>query len=185
MTRLPVSGKHAFDALMGALQRGADRACAGAALRQPAADAGAGSSSRCSSPAPGPGSRRRPRRRPCGCRCAVPDDAALAEIAVVVWTLAIAAAIAATVAYRQRFTALIFVGVTGLMVSLAFVLLSAPDLALTQLLVEVVTIVLMMVVLHFLPQTAPAEPSRWRRLARRRRSPSPPDSASPASSTRC
>jgi multicomponent K+:H+ antiporter subunit A len=54
------------------------------------------------------------------------------------------------------------------MVSLAFVLLSAPDLALTQLLVEVVTIVLMMLVLHYLPQTAPAEPSaarRWRDAA--------------------
>ena len=66
--------------------------------------------------------------------------------------------------HRQRFTALIFVGVTGLMVSLAFVLLSAPDLALTQLLVEVVTVVLMMVVLHFLPQSAPPEASRNRRV---------------------
>ena len=83
---------------------------------------------------------------------------------------ATAAAVAATVRHRQRFTALIFVGVTGLMVSLAFVLLSAPDLALTQLLVEVVTVVLMMVVLHFLPQSAPPEPSAWlrrRRYARR------------------
>jgi multicomponent K+:H+ antiporter subunit A len=68
------------------------------------------------------------------------------------------------VRHRQRFTALIFVGVTGLMVSLAFVLLSAPDLALTQLLVEVVTVVLMMVVLHFLPQSAPPEPSVARRV---------------------
>ncbi len=48
------------------------------------------------------------------------------------------------------------------MVSLTFVLLSAPDLALTQLLVEVVTVVLMLLVLRYLPPTAPREGSRWR-----------------------
>ncbi len=163
VTRLPVSGKHAFDALMGTLQRGADalaRALPYGSLPRmlewlTVAVLVAGAWPWIASPSAAP-----PVRVP----MAVPDDAALAEIAVVIWTLAITAAIAATVAYRQRFTALIFVGVTGLMVSLVFVLLSAPDLALTQLLVEVVTVVLMMVVLHFLPQTAPAEPSRWRRL---------------------
>ncbi|MBK7745615.1 MAG: DUF4040 domain-containing protein [Betaproteobacteria bacterium] len=75
----------------------------------------------------------------------------------------VVAALAATVRYRQRFTALIFVGVAGLMVSLVFVLLSAPDLALTQLLVEVVTVVLMLLVLHHLPQSAPVEHPAWRR----------------------
>jgi multicomponent K+:H+ antiporter subunit A len=46
--------------------------------------------------------------------------------------------------------------------------MSAPDLALTQLLVEVVTIVLMMLVLHYLPQTALPEAGtarRWRDAA--------------------
>jgi multicomponent K+:H+ antiporter subunit A len=49
-----------------------------------------------------------------------------------------------------------------------FVLLSAPDLALTQLLVEVVTIALMMIVLHYLPQSSPVEPGagrKWRDAA--------------------
>ncbi len=56
-------------------------------------------------------------------------------------------------------------GAVGLTVSLAFVLLSAPDLALTQLLVEVVTIILMLLVLHYLPADAPVEPRPARRWA--------------------
>ena len=82
-----------------------------------------------------------------------------------VWVLGVAAAIAATVAYRQRMIALIFLGAAGLAVSLAFVRFSAPDLALTQLLVEVATIALMMIVLHFLPQSSPVEAGagrKWR-----------------------
>ena len=61
---------------------------------------------------------------------------------------------------------------------------SAPDLALTQLLVEVATIALMMIVLHFLPQESPAEPGRGRQVARRGHWPASRASASPASRTR-
>jgi multicomponent K+:H+ antiporter subunit A len=53
-------------------------------------------------------------------------------------------------------------------VSLAFVHFSAPDLALTQILVEVVTIVLMMLALNWLPQESPPERAsrrRWRDAA--------------------
>ena len=163
VTRLPVGGKHAFDALMAALQRAADALGRGlpyASLPRmltwlTLAVLAAGGMHWLAGTGAAP-----PRRLP------VPgaDDTALGEVAILIWVLAIAAAVAATVRHRQRFTALIFVGVTGLMVSLAFVLLSAPDLALTQLLVEVVTVVLMMVVLHFLPQSAPPEPSRARRV---------------------
>ena len=49
--------------------------------------------------------------------------------------------------------------------ALAFVKFSAPDLALTQLAVEVVTIVLLLLALYFLPNVTPAESSpsrRWR-----------------------
>ena len=184
VTRLPVSGKHVFDALMGTLQRGADalaRALPYGSLPRmlewlTVAVLVAGAWHWIASPSAAP-----PVRVP----IAVPDDAALAEIAVVIWTLAITAAIAATVAYRQRFTALIFVGVTGLMVSLVVRAAVGPG-----------------------PGADPA-PGRGRHRgaddgraplpaadgaggavalapsARRRRSPSPPDSASPASSTRC
>ncbi len=83
-------------------------------------------------------------------------------IGTLIWLFGSGAAIAATICYRHRFIALLLIGATGLAVSLGFVLLSAPDLALTQLLVEIATIALIMVVLHFLPQTSPPEPTRWR-----------------------
>ncbi|MFN3750286.1 MAG: monovalent cation/H+ antiporter subunit A [Thiobacillus sp.] len=79
---------------------------------------------------------------------------------------AAAALIGATFAtvwwHRQRFTALVTIGVVGLVVSLAFVKFSAPDLALTQLSVEIVTIVLLLLALYFLPQHGAAETSRAR-----------------------
>ncbi len=75
----------------------------------------------------------------------------------------IAAAATAVVLHRQRLTALILTGAVGLVVSLIFVKFSAPDLALTQLSVEVVTVILMLLALYFLPQTSPAESSRPRR----------------------
>lgn len=52
------------------------------------------------------------------------------------------AAIGTVVVHRQRFTALVLIGAVGLVVALIFVKFSAPDLALTQLSVEIVTIVL-------------------------------------------
>ena len=55
--------------------------------------------------------------------------------------------------------------VVGLIVALIFVRFSALDLALTQLSVEVVTIVLMMLSLYFLPQVSPSESSVIRRAA--------------------
>ena len=75
----------------------------------------------------------------------------------------IAATLAATVLHRRRFVALIVVGAVGLIVALAFVKFSAPDLALTQLSVEIVTIVLLLLALYFLPQETPAESCETRR----------------------
>ena len=86
-----------------------------------------------------------------------------AVLGLMAWTIAVGGALAATVCYRQRFLALLLLGAVGLAVSLAFVLLSAPDLALTQLLVEIATIALIMVVLNFLPQSSPVEPGAWRK----------------------
>ncbi len=93
-----------------------------------------------------------------GSRAGLPLDA--------VSLTAAAALILATVAtvawHRRRFTALVTIGVVGLVVSLAFIKFSAPDLALTQLSVEVVTIVLLLLALYFLPQHGEAEKSRAR-----------------------
>src|SRR5690606_27508799 len=59
--------------------------------------------------------------------------------------------------YRQRLLAVLLVGGVGLMVALAFVFLSAPDLALTQLLVEMVTLVLMLLGMNYLPAQSSGE----------------------------
>ena len=78
--------------------------------------------------------------------------------------LVLGAATLATVAlHRDRFVALIVVGAVGLVVSLAFVHFAAPDLALTQLLVEVVTVLLLLLALYHLPGTGPST-TRGRRL---------------------
>ena len=56
---------------------------------------------------------------------------------------------------HRRLLALISLSVVGLIVSIAFAYFSAPDLAMTQLSVEVVTIILFLLALFFLPQTSP------------------------------
>jgi multicomponent K+:H+ antiporter subunit A len=68
-------------------------------------------------------------------------------------------AISTVIWHRSRVISLLMISVVGLMVSVAFTRLSAPDLALTQLTVEVVTIVLLMLALFFLPQRSPKESS--------------------------
>lgn len=71
-------------------------------------------------------------------------------------------ALATVIYHRKRMIALVAISVVGLIVSIAFARFSAPDLALTQLAVEVVTVILLMLALFFLPQkTAPeSAPSR-------------------------
>jgi len=83
---------------------------------------------------------------------------------LVIWAIGMAAATGTTIVYRQRLLALLLLGAVGLVVSLTFVYLSAPDLALTQLLVEMVTIILMMLALHWLPPESPREASRLRQV---------------------
>jgi multicomponent K+:H+ antiporter subunit A len=82
----------------------------------------------------------------------------------VVWLIGVAAAFATLIEFRRRMLALIVLGAVGLVVAVVFVYLSAPDLALTQLLVEVATIMLMMLALHWLPQESPPERRTPRRF---------------------
>ncbi len=56
----------------------------------------------------------------------------------------------------HRLAALILISGAGLVSCITFVWLSAPDLALTQLLVEIVTTVLLLLCLRWLPQRVPA-----------------------------
>jgi len=66
--------------------------------------------------------------------------------------------------HRNRFRSLVFISIIGLVISGGFVYLSAPDLALTQISVETVTILLLLLALYFLPKETPAESSNGKRL---------------------
>ncbi len=64
-------------------------------------------------------------------------------------------AISSALSHRWRLVSLLMLSVVGLTVSLTFVRFSAPDLALTQLSVEVVSMILFILALFFLPQRPP------------------------------
>ncbi|MGK9051121.1 monovalent cation/H+ antiporter subunit A [Xaviernesmea oryzae] len=70
-----------------------------------------------------------------------------------IWLLGIALAVGtAYLAKYHRLAALVTLGGVGLIVCVSFVWLSAPDLAITQLLVEIVTTVLILLGLRWLPK---------------------------------
>ena len=71
-------------------------------------------------------------------------------------------AIGVVVFHHYRLPALLLLGVSGLFVTVTFARFSAPDLALTQLMVEVMAVVIMMLALSFLPQTSPRGSTRLR-----------------------
>ncbi|KXG84696.1 monovalent cation/H+ antiporter subunit A [Agrobacterium bohemicum] len=74
-------------------------------------------------------------------------------IFAILWAIGMIAAMgAAWQAKYHRLAALIMLGVSGLVTCLTFVWLSAPDLAITQLLVEIVTLVLILLGLRWLPK---------------------------------
>ncbi len=89
-----------------------------------------------------------------------PVDAPTAIMALVL----IVCAIATAALHRERFYALVLLSVVGLVVALAFARFSAPDLAMTQLSVEVVTIVLLMLALYYMPSWTPVETGTGRRI---------------------
>jgi multicomponent K+:H+ antiporter subunit A len=85
---------------------------------------------------------------PSGTESSLPADIPTATGAVVL----VACAVATALLHRRRLIALITVSGVGAMTSLAFVRFGAPDLALTQLMVEVVATLLMLLALFYLPQ---------------------------------
>ncbi|MDF1628553.1 MAG: monovalent cation/H+ antiporter subunit A [Alcanivoracaceae bacterium] len=84
-------------------------------------------------------------------------------LSILATIVAVLAALATVVLRRQRLVALLMISVVGLIVSLAFLRLSAPDLALTQLSVEVVTVLLLMLAMYFLPNRGVIESTWWDR----------------------
>ncbi len=83
----------------------------------------------------------------------MPDAASTA-----VWLLLVAGTLWTVTSRHAPLTAVVAISTVGLLVSLAFARLAAPDLALTQLLVELVTILLLLVaVKHLAPAAATLE----------------------------
>ena len=66
--------------------------------------------------------------------------------------------------HTDRLAALIVTSIVGLIVSLAFLQFSAPDLALTQISVEVVTTILLLLAINLLPRKTPDELSRTKKI---------------------
>ncbi len=84
-------------------------------------------------------------------------------LSVAVWALLIATALALVVMHHHRFVAVVLAGAIGLVASLAFLAFSAPDLALTQLSVDVVSTALLLMGLALLPAFTPRESGAGRR----------------------
>lgn len=88
----------------------------------------------------------------------------------VLWLLGAGLALgAAYLAKYHRLAALVMLGGVGLVVCVTFVWLSAPDLAITQLLVEIVTTVLILLGLRWLPKRNELIPDQMTIRARARR----------------
>jgi len=84
-------------------------------------------------------------------------------IAIVLWLLLFSACWMMLWYHHERIKAVLISGAVGLVVTMIFVGLSAPDLAQTQITVDVVTTVLLLMSLSLLPQLTPYESSRSRR----------------------
>ena len=91
----------------------------------------------------------------------IPDDLPLAEnpLQVVVAVLVLGAALAAATT-RRRFAAVLALGGVGYGIAVLFVVQGAPDLALTQLLVETLVVVIFVLVLRHLPERFSRSPRR-------------------------
>jgi len=87
----------------------------------------------------------------------------LSSAAIVGWLVLGAACVVAVARHRDRLLLLIVTGVAGLVVALTFALFSAPDLALTQISVEIVAVILILLALNAMPKRTPRETSRMKR----------------------
>jgi multicomponent K+:H+ antiporter subunit A len=63
-----------------------------------------------------------------------------------------------------RLSAVAILGIEGALLSLVFALFGAPDLAFTQLMIEVVTLVLFVLAFHFMPDAFKRQPTRRNRF---------------------
>jgi len=80
------------------------------------------------------------------------------------WVLLVVATGCVVAFHHHRLLTLVLMAIIGLVVAVGFNYLSAPDLALTQLSVEVVSIILLLLALNFLPEFTPRESTAGRKL---------------------
>ena len=86
-------------------------------------------------------------------------------LAIILWLLLFSSCWMLLWFHHERIKAVLISGAVGLVVTMVFIGFSAPDLALTQITVDVVTTVLLLMSLSLLPQLTPYESSptrRWR-----------------------
>jgi len=98
----------------------------------------------------------------------IPSVSPAPPLAWLLWGLAITAALATVFSRHDRLLAILLLAVVGVVLSVHFAHFSAPDLALTQILVELVSTLLLMLSLHFLPPLAAVGNDRclyWRLAA--------------------
>jgi multicomponent K+:H+ antiporter subunit A len=81
--------------------------------------------------------------------------------AVVAWCVLVGGCVVTMILHRRRLVALLTLSAVGLVASLAFIYLSAPDLALTQISVEVVTVILLLLAMFFFPKVTLREETWW------------------------
>ena len=86
-----------------------------------------------------------------GTRALLPAE----PVAIVAWLLLVGGCALTVFLFRRRLLAVLVAGTVGLIVCVAFIYLSAPDLALTQISVEVTTVILILLALYFLPKQGP------------------------------
>lgn len=84
-------------------------------------------------------------------------------VAIVLWLLLVASCLMLIYFHHERIKAVLLVGGVGVVTAMCFISLSAPDLALTQISVDIVTTVLLLMSLSLLPQLTPYESNRTRR----------------------
>lgn len=94
-----------------------------------------------------------------GTRPLLPVNLLSLSVAVVL----VVAALATVIFHHQRLLSFIAANVVGLVSCIGFIYLSAPDLALTQISVEIVTLILILLAMYFLPKQTPRESPSWKR----------------------
>ena len=93
-----------------------------------------------------------------------PDNFAGASFLLVVIALMIVGAGLATALFRRRIPAILALGTMGYGIAGLYLLLKAPDLALTQIMVESASVVLFLLVFYYLPELKPVPASAAKKI---------------------